>query len=155
MSWSYVWRGTISLSSTVALLNVLTDDEVDKWDKAKATGSWATANTLLWGPELFGPSITRFTGLRAMPFAGYAAVGVGLGVAGTFAAIELTADTPEQKASMQESARDLFLPQFAGGKSWEELDYFGILWEGGKVVKDEIAADLKKYWNITRPRWAF
>jgi len=155
VSWSYWHRGTISLASTVALLNVLTDEEIDKWDKAKATGSWATANALLW-PELWITPIAKGIGFKGpAPLYLAVAAGVGLGVAGTFVAIELTADSPEQKASMQEDARDLFLPQFAGGKSWDELDYFGTLWEGGSVVVDEVATVLKKYWNLGAPRQLF
>lgn len=151
MNWSYVWRGSISLSSTVVLLNELTDEDFN-FEDVTAVETWIWGNAFLWGPELFGPSITRFTGLKAGPFAGAAAGGYVLGVAGTFAAIELTADSPEQKASMQADAKALFLPQFLGGSSFEELDYFGTLKEGGKVVKDEITRELRKYWNITAPR---
>lgn len=155
MSWSYWYRGTVSLASTVALLNVLTDDEADKWDKAKATGNWATANALLW-PELWITPVGKAIGFKGpAPLYLAVAAGIGLGVAGTFAAIELTADSPEQKESMQADAKALFLPQFAGGESWEKLDYFGTLWEGGKVVKDEITRELKRFWNITSPRRLF
>jgi len=148
MSWSYVWRGGLSFFSTIALLNELTDDEFDNEDLLALRG-WFWGNLTLWSPEIFGPSITRLTGLKPMPFVASAAAGYGLGVATTFAIIELTAPTPERKESMRESAVDLFAPQFLGGESWEELDYFGTIAEGVGVGAELIKQDLIEKKNLT------
>jgi len=146
--WSYVWRGGLSFFSTIYLLNELTDDEFDN-DDLLAIRGWMWGNTLLWGPELFGPIITRWTGLKAVPATLSVAAGYGLGVATTFAIIELTAPTPERKESMRESAVDLFAPQFLGGESWEELDYFGTIAEGVGVGAELIKQDLIEKKNLT------
>jgi len=146
--WSYVWRGGLSFFSTIYLLNELTDDEFDN-DDLLAIRGWMWGNTLLWGPELFGPIITRWTGLKAVPATLSVATGYGLGVATTFAIIEATAPTQERKESMRESAVDLFAPQFLGGESWEELDYFGTIAEGVGVGAELIKQDLIEKKNLT------
>jgi len=152
VTWSIWHRGSLSIASTVVLANVLSDEDTSAWTAVRAVEAWGWTNALLWGPELFGPVATKVGFKGPAQVYGAVAAGYVLGVAGTFAAIELTADSPEQKASMQADAKALFLPQFLGGESWEELDYFGTLVEGGKVVKDEITRELAKYWNITAPR---
>lgn len=146
--WSYVWRGGLSFFSTIYLLNELTDDEFDN-DDLLAIRGWIWGNAFLWGPELFGPTITRWTGLKAVPAASSVATGYALGVAATFAVIELTAPTPARKESMRESAVDLFAPQFLGGESWEELDYFGTIAEGAGVGAELIKQDLIEKKNLT------
>jgi len=152
--WSYVWRGGISLASTVVLLNELTDDDFDYGD-VRAIEAWIWGNAMLWGPELFGPMISKWTGLKAVPAASSVAAGYALGVAATFAVIEVTAPTESRKEYMQGKAADLFLPQFAGGESFEELDYFGTLYEGGKVlgrkIQEEITEPIIDY--VTEEIW--
>lgn len=135
--WSYVWRGGITLASTVVLLNELSDEDFN-FEDVRAIEAYLWGNALLWGPELFGSAITKYTGLKAVPAASSVALGYGLGVAATFAVIEATAPTQSRKAKMQDRAEALFLPQFAGGESFEELDYFGTLYEGGKVLGRKI-----------------
>lgn len=154
MSWKWsVWhRGTISLASTVVMLNVLTDKELSKTTRISSLYGWVGTNALLWAPELIAPIGGKAGFKGPAQLYGAAAAGYVIGAAGTFAAIELTADSPEQKASMQADAKALFLPQFLGGESWEELDYLGTLVEGGRVVKDEITRELRRYWNITKPQ---
>jgi len=140
--WSRWHRGTITLLSTIYLLNEYTDDEWNYEDVA-ATRAWLWGNTILWGPELFGGVATKVWGSPPAAY-GSVAAGIALGIAGTYAAIEITADSPKQKKSMQASAKALFAPQFLGGESWEELDYFGTLQEGGSIAYDLIKKDVIK-----------
>lgn len=152
--WSYVWRGTISIASTVVLLNELVDDDV--WDvdtrDAKAIQTWITTNAILWGPEIFGPAITRVTGLGGGAAAASIAGGYALGVATTFAIIELTAPTQKRKEYMREKAIDLFAPQFLGGQSFEELDYFGTLKEGGEILGDNITSGIGNWYEESKQK---
>jgi len=144
--WSRWHRGSLTLLSTIWLVNEYTDDEWNEEDIA-ATRAWLWANAILWGPELFGGIATKIWG---SPPAAYFSVagGYALGVAGTYVAIELTASSAAQKASMQEDAWDLFAPQFLGGESFEELDYFGTLAEGGSIAYDLIKKDVIEKKNI-------
>jgi len=150
--WSYVWRGTISIASTVALLNELVDDDVWAIDTrdAKAIQTWISGNAILWGPEIFGPAITRATGLGGVAAGASIAGGVALGVATTFAIIEVTAPTKKRKEYMREKAIDLFAPQFLGGKSFDELDYFGTLFEGGRILGENISSGIGNWYEETK-----
>lgn len=138
--WSRWHRGSITLLSTIYLLNEYTDEEWNYEDVA-ATRAWLWGNAILWGPELFGGTATKIWGSPPAAY-GSVAAGIGLGIAGTYLVIELTADTPEEKKSMRADAKALFAPQFLGGKSWEELDYFGTLAEGGSIAYDLIKKDV-------------
>lgn len=145
--WSYWHRGSITLLSTIYLLNEYTDEEFNYEDVA-ATQAWLWGNAILWGPELFGGTAANVWGSAPAAY-GSVAAGLALGVAGTYAAIELTSSTPAQKKTMREDAKDLFAPQFLGGKSWEELDYFGTVAEGAGIAYTLIKQDVIEKKNLT------
>jgi hypothetical protein len=125
--------------------------EIDTRD-SKAIQTWISGNAILWGPELFGPAITRVTGLGGVAAGASIAGGYALGVATTFAIIEVTSTTQTQKEYRREKAIDLFAPQFLGGQSFEELDYFGTLYEGGKILGEDIGSKIGNWYEESKQK---